>query len=139
MDNDVIRDALTTPYVTTLIRVKALQLLKRPGFRRSERHDLEQDLRTQVLKMGHHYDPARGAVSTFIDRVVDSAAAMIIRDCRRLKRSVTMKIESLDRQVHVGEKPQAMSDLIDSGTVCRRLEKEDCSPLAQAERTSLPI
>lgn len=133
MGTEVVHAALTTPYIATLIRVKALQLVRRPGFRRSERQDLEQELRAHVLTMAHHYDPSRGAVNTFIDRVVDSAAAMIVRSRSRLKRVAAYRAESLDRPVGEGRQ-QALSDLMASGCVHRRFGTLDRGELERAEQ-----
>lgn len=108
MESRTVRDALTTPYVTTLIEVKARQLIRRPGFRRSELRDLEQELVAAVLRQAHHYDPARGSVNTFIDRVVETAAVAIIRRRMRLKRGTGRQPASLD--VAFGDDETSLGD-----------------------------
>lgn len=96
MGIDLVCAALTTTYVQALLRVKARQLGRRPEFRRTDPADIEQDLIGAVLEQAHRFDPARAAVVTFIARVVDSAAAMLVRHYRRLKRWGGTYPESLD-------------------------------------------
>jgi RNA polymerase sigma factor (sigma-70 family) len=108
MGTDAVHAALTTPYVTILIRSKAAGLSRTSGFQRGERGDLEQELTAHVLRQADRYDPARSSVNTFIDRVVDSAAAMIVRDRRRLKRGAGLHAISLD-QTHIQKDQRQMS------------------------------
>ncbi|MFW6153748.1 MAG: hypothetical protein ACOC95_00860 [Planctomycetota bacterium] len=96
---DPIRSALTETYVQTLLQIKAKQLARRPEFRGADPADIEHDLISHVLKQADRYDPARGAVHTFIDRVVNSAAAMLVRDRNRLKRAAGFHAVSLDTPV----------------------------------------
>jgi hypothetical protein len=137
MGTHVVHEALLTPYVTTLISVKACQLVKRPGFRRAERRDLEQELAAAVLKQTHLYDPARGAVNTFIDRVVTSAAAMIVRERGRLKRGAALRTVSLDATPRRAKTHrQALGDLVDAGRVHRRVGDCDVSELDLANQAA---
>src|SRR5665213_4547406 len=83
-----IHAALTSDaYVRTLIQIKALQMIRRPGFIPSDDEDREQELVAYVIQQSHHYDPARGSIHTFIDRVVNSRVAMLFRESRAGKRS----------------------------------------------------
>lgn len=75
-----------TTYARTLIRIKAHQLRRRPSFRDAELADIEQDLALYLLSQAEHFDPTRGAVNTFIDRVVESGAAILARARKREKR-----------------------------------------------------
>jgi len=75
-----------TTYARTLIRIKARQLRRRPSFRDAELADIEQDLALYLLSQAEHFDPTRGAVNTFIDRVVESGAAILARARKREKR-----------------------------------------------------
>lgn len=93
---EAVRSALCTQYIKTLLRTKSHQLARQARFRDSERPDLEQDLLAHVLKQAHHYDPSRASVNTFIDRVVASAFAMMVRSRRRLKRAAGFGAVSLD-------------------------------------------
>ena len=67
-----------TEYARTLIRVKARQIVCRPGFSRSDTGDVEQDLYLHLLSQAQQFDPTRGSINTFIARVVDSAVAMLV-------------------------------------------------------------
>ena len=96
MGTHPVHQALTTDYVKTLIQVKARQVTRHRGFRPGDRDDIEQDLIAHVLKQAHHFDPARGSVNTFIDRVIGSAIAMMLRDRKRLKRAAGFAAISLD-------------------------------------------
>ena len=96
MGTDPVRSALTTEYVQTLLKIKARQVSRHRGFRPCDQDDIEQDLLAHVLKQAHHFDPARGSVNTFIDRVVGSAIAMMLRDRKRLKRAAGFAAISLD-------------------------------------------
>lgn len=76
-----------TEYARTLIRVKARQIVRRPGFSRSDTSDVEQDLYLHLLNQIRQFDPFRGSLNTFIARVVDSGVAMLLRERRRNKRA----------------------------------------------------
>ena len=80
-------DEFFNDYARTLIRVKAKQLVRRPGFSRSDQEDVEQDLFLHLLRQVQHFDPTRGSLNTFVARVVNSAAAMLVRERGRNKRS----------------------------------------------------
>jgi len=96
MGTHPVHQALTTDYVQTLIRTKARQVSRYWEFRRCDPDDIEQDLIAYVLKQAHHFDPARASVKTFIDRVIGSAIAMMLRDRGRLKRAAGLRAISLD-------------------------------------------
>lgn len=86
-----------TEYARTLIRVKARQIVRRPGFSMSDTDDVEQDLFLQLLNQIQQFDPSRGSLNTFIARVVDSAVAMLVRERGRNKRApATGVIQSLE-------------------------------------------
>lgn len=107
--------SLTTLYVQTLIRCKAHQVTRQPGFSRADESDVAQDLRAYVLKQAHHFDPSLACVNTFVARVVDSAVAMIIRDRWRLKRAAGLNLQSLEGSTlrHEGEEKTLADVLID--------------------------
>lgn len=89
-----------TEYVRTLIRVKARQIVRRPGFSKSDTDDVEQDLLLHLLAQIQQFDPSRGSLNTFISRVVDSAVAMLVREHGRNKRvPATGVIQSLEMMV----------------------------------------
>lgn len=90
------QNAVLTDYAHTLIRFKARQLSRSCGFTRSDQDDLEQDLWTVLLSQAEAFDPDRASIDTFIDRVVNSAVLMILRDRRRQKRANGFHTHSLD-------------------------------------------
>lgn len=92
-------NVVLSAYVQTLIQVKARQLCRKPGFRRSDHDDVAQDMTLHLLTQAHRYDPARGTLPTFADRVVTSAMKMILRDRRRLKRAAGYMAVSLEARV----------------------------------------
>lgn len=90
------RDAVLTAYAQSLIKYKARQLSRKPGFSRSDEDDLAQELTARLLSKAHLFDPSRGSVNTFADRVLHSATAMILRERRRQKRAAGFAAQSLD-------------------------------------------
>jgi len=92
------QDAVLTDYANSLIRFKARQLSRRAGFSCSDQEDLEQDLWAALLSQAEAFDPDRASLDTFIDRVVNSAVRMILRDRRRQKRANGFHTQSLDAQ-----------------------------------------
>ena len=97
-----------TEYARTLIRVKARQIVRRPGFSSSDTDDVEQDLFLHLLNQIQQFDPSRGSLNTFIARVVDSAVAMLVRERGRNKRApATGVIQSLEVMVDQTDGPPA--------------------------------
>jgi RNA polymerase sigma factor (sigma-70 family) len=109
-------------YARTLIRVKAKQLIRRPGFSRSDEGDVEQDLILHVLKKVQQFDPSRGSINTFVARVVNSAAAMLVRERGRNKRSPgeDVEIRSLEMMIEQPEGPTALWATISIADLQRR-------------------
>lgn len=66
-------------YAARLIKFKARQMSRRPGFTGADREDLEQDLWADLLDHLPRYDPARASLPTFIARVVECKAASMLR------------------------------------------------------------
>jgi hypothetical protein len=113
MGADPVREALTSDYVKRLIQVKSRQLRRRPEFGGAEILEIQQDLALHVLRRAHNYDPARGAVVTFIDRVVDSAAAMLCRERKRFKTGTGLCIQSLEgSELQAEGRPASLLDLL---------------------------
>ncbi len=109
MNPAIDRNEIVTEYARTLIRVKAKQLARRPGFCRSDEEDVEQDLVLHLLSQAQHFDPKRGALNTFIARVVNSGVAMLVRDRTRIKRRPDddMEVKSLECKVEQADGPPA--------------------------------
>ncbi|GAB6184576.1 sigma factor [Thermopirellula anaerolimosa] len=62
-----------------LIRRKARQLARLPGFTRSDREDIEQELRLKLLKHLASYDPQQGRRQAFVTALVERQAANLLR------------------------------------------------------------
>src|SRR4051794_20232710 len=90
-------DARISAYAQALIKLKARQLSAKPGFRASDEPDLEHDLAVALLNQIDRYDPDRRASrDTFANRVVESAAKMILRARRRVKRAAGFRAKRLE-------------------------------------------
>jgi hypothetical protein len=122
-----------TSYARTLIRIKARQLRRHPSFREFELADIEQDLTLYLLSQADHFDPARGSVNTFIDRVVESAAAILARERKRGKRlpAEGIEVESLATVVDQPDGPPAPLAALVSGDDLQR--RTGAAPLTDAE------
>ena len=90
------QNVLFTEYAQTCITIEARQLSQRSEFRRSDEEDLQQDLWLTLLKEADRFDPKRASLNTFIDRVVNTAAGMIVRRPYRRKRAPGSRVLSLD-------------------------------------------
>jgi len=106
MGTDPVRSALTTEYVQRLLKIKSRQLSRRPEFRRTDLADIEHDLIAHVLKQADNYDPSRSAPNTFITRVVETAAAILVRNRGRIKRAAGYRPISLERTRLRGDQRQ---------------------------------
>lgn len=91
-------DALLTAYARYQIQFKARQLSGKIGFTPSDQPDLEQELTLSLIKQADRYDDTRGAsLDTFANRVIESAAKMILRSRRRLKRAAGYHAKSIEQ------------------------------------------
>lgn len=122
-----------TPYARTLIRIKARQLRRRPRFRQFDPADIEQDLTLYLLSQAKHFDPSRATLNTFIDRVVASGVATLVRERKREKRlpAEGVAIESLADVVDQPDGPPApLATLVSTVDLHRRA---GVAPLTDAE------
>ncbi len=123
MSQSFCRDDVVNKYAQTLIRVKAKQVVRQPGFSRSDQEDIEQDLLVHLLSQAEHFDPERGSINTFVARVVDTGVAMLVRDRNRLKRRPEegIAVESLEKKVdQAGGAPAPLWALVSSDDLQRR-------------------
>jgi len=114
---------IVTEYARTLIRVKAKQIVRRPGFSRSDQPDIEQELLVHLLCQAKHFDPNRASLNTFVARVIDSAVAMLVRDRGRSKRNPCSdaEVQSLAEKVPQPEgPPEPLARLISRRDLERR-------------------
>lgn len=123
-------------YAQTAIRVKARQLVRRPGFTVSDQEDIEQELTLHLLMKADQFDSDRSSINTFISQVVGSAAAMIVRKRERIKRcgGEGVEIKSLESTMIQSEGQSAsLAASISSDDNYRRLGREPISATEQFE------
>jgi RNA polymerase sigma factor (sigma-70 family) len=96
MSNGHGKEFILTAYAKTLIEFKARQLSRRRGLGQADRDEIQQELWLAVVNQADRFDPARASLDTFIDRVVNTAVAMILRDRERQKRASGFQAMSLD-------------------------------------------
>ena len=132
----LVRAALGTDRVKNLIAIKASQLVRQKGFWRHERADIEQELAIYLLGKARYFDPSRGCVSTFIDRVVQSGAATIWRRRQRFKYRECRGVISIERTNAVpgGQDRMPLSNAL-SDTDLRRHTGQD--PAGNQQRADL--
>lgn len=127
-------DAVQSAYAQTLIRVKAKQLSRKPGFSSSDEPDLAQELSLHLLHQMVHYDPARASVNTFLSRVANTWAAGVLRDRRRLKRGGGRQIQALDQAFKPASEEEApLTELLDHGALKRHVGQAGSCEQAAAE------
>lgn len=108
-------------YARILIRVKAKRMRGKAGIRPSDLEDVEQALWLHLLQQAAKFDASRGSVNTFIDRVVESGAKMLLRERKRLKRAPGFVIQSLEAVIECESGcPKPLSEFISSADVDRR-------------------
>lgn len=100
-------------YAQQLVPIKARQLIGRAGYRRADVEEIQQDLFLYLHVHTDDYDPQRGAVTTFIARLVDACIAMMLRDRRRAKRATGFLLQSIDVDVTTADGDQtALAELM---------------------------
>lgn len=114
-------------YATTLIRVKARQLIGKYGFTKSDREDIQQDLTLDLLMRLERFDSRKGKPATFVRLVVDRRVASIIRERKSLARDYRRTRHSLDE----------LSDEIGNGNLAEpavddRLQRDLAIDVAEA-------
>jgi len=86
-------------YAAKLIRHKARQLVRKAGYTESDIEDVEQELMLSVLLGMPKYNPCRGALSTFITRIVDRRVKQLLRFRKQEKRDYARVSVSLNKPV----------------------------------------
>lgn len=76
----------TRPSVDALIENKAREIRRQCGLPTSDLDDLRQSIRLDLLKRQHLFDPQRASWEWFAKVIINSWAAMYLRDRKRLKR-----------------------------------------------------
>jgi RNA polymerase sigma-70 factor, ECF subfamily len=90
-------------FASQLIRQKARQLVRHPGFNKSEQKDVEQELAMELVLKYCCFDPDRARETTFVARVVENKAISLVRariaekrDFRRDGRSLNEAVRDSD-------------------------------------------
>ncbi|MEZ6100255.1 MAG: hypothetical protein R3E01_14900 [Pirellulaceae bacterium] len=139
-------DFVLTDYARTLIRFKARQLCRLHGFSRSDEEELQQDLWVAVVKQAGNFDPQRSSLDTFIDRVVNTQVAMILRERRRKKRAEGFQASSLDESKPGADCSEPQSAKLTDEDLARRLgivrvgatERRETAEAVEAALNELP-
>ena len=124
-------DFVLTDYARKLIRFKARQLCRLHSFSKSDEEDLQQERWLAVVNQAGKFDPARASLDTFIDRVVNTAVAMILRDRQRQKRANGFQTVSLDVTPSDGHGNEPLAAKVSQDDLARRLGTD---PTDEAER-----
>jgi hypothetical protein len=127
VSNDCGKDFILTDYARRLIEFKAKQLSRQRGFQKSDEECLEQELWLAVTQQADRFDPSRASLDTFLDRVIGTSVAMIVRDRHRLKRRPASEGTSLDAPADESENSESMAAQVSYGDLSRRtgVESED--------------
>lgn len=126
------KEFVLTDYAKNLIEFKARQLSQRRDFCRSDREEIQQELWLAVVGQADRFDPERASLDTFIDRVVNTAVAMILRDRERQVRANGFRTQSLDVLAHDGSR-QPLAAKITEEDLARRLGRERRDAVADRE------
>ena len=79
-----------------LIKFKSWTLVGKIGYTISDRDDIEQELAIHIVDRLKHFDPSRGKLSTFVQRVVDNKVASMIEARKTRKLDFRSHAYSLD-------------------------------------------
>ena len=128
------RDADLPAYAKSLIQYKAQRLARQRGFIQGEEEDLRSELTLRLLPQLKRYDKTRGSPNTFFDRVIETAAGMIARERRRLKRGGGTLPVSLDQDVaNRGGQRSSKASQLTPLDAARRLGLVPDAPIPAAE------
>lgn len=75
-------------YANEIIRHKARQLAREPGFGPSDWEDIEHELLIAILEGWPAFDSSRASARTFVARIIENKAASLVRARRAAKRGV---------------------------------------------------
>lgn len=139
------KDFVLTDYARKLIKFKARQLCRRRSFSKSDENDLQQELWLAIVNQAGKFDPARASLDTFIDRVVNTAVAMILRDRRRQKRATGFQV-SLDAAPTDGNCREPLLARVSEDDLARRVgvqrtdevERRETNEAVQSALANMP-
>ena len=133
MDGTHGKDFVLTNYARNLIQVKARQLCRRREFLPADQADLQQELWLMLCERADAFDPAKASLDTFIDRVVNTAVGVILRNRQRLKRNTGGPVVSLDDGGNDPTRPNSMAHGLSPEHLVRRTGQEPRDPVAEQE------
>jgi RNA polymerase sigma-70 factor (ECF subfamily) len=114
-----------TDYAKNLIKFKARQLGRRREFLPADQADLQQQLWLMLCERVDAFDPAKASLDTFIDRVVNTAVGVILRNRRRHKRGNGFRTQSLDSvRAPRSETPEPLSTAVSADDLALRTGAE---------------
>ena len=90
-------------YIQSVIRKQAARITKAVQLPRTEREDLEQDLRLHLMERRGAYDRRRGSWNTFARTVIERKAACLLQAARAQNRSRSREAWSLDEDAPSGD------------------------------------
>lgn len=126
-------------YASRTIHHKVRRLIGVLGFTYADCEDLEQELLLHVLRKKPEYDPAKGAVATFINVIVENQVISIIRARRRPCKGYGLSFSSLDEMMEDGGGIDADEVQLRDGTLSRpTLEQVELRLDVQRVIQSLP-
>jgi hypothetical protein len=99
-------------------------LSRRRDIGHASQEDIEQDLWLAVVAQADRFDPTRASLDTYIDRVVNTAAAMILRDRERQKRGNGHRTVSLESRPSEDRTQSTLAAKVSDEDQCRRLGVE---------------
>ncbi len=114
-----IEQELTSGFAAKLIRRKAKQLVGRAGFTRSDRADLEQEMKLRVWQRFGRFDPRIAHWNAFVTTIVERHVATILQAARRKKRLEGETLTSLSELVE-----DCDSELVELGETISPEQKE---------------
>jgi len=121
MDQAQGKEFVLTDYAKSLIKFKARQLSRRQDFQPVELEDIQQELWLALVKAAEQFDPAKASLDTFIDRVVNTAVAMLVRARQRRKRGNGFAVQSLDQELApASETPEPLAAAVSADDLSRR-------------------
>lgn len=128
-------------YAAQLIGYKARQLCRRPGFTPSDRADIEQELRADLLERLPQYDPSKARLNTFVSRIIEHKVISIVRFRFAEKRSPVREECSLNDEVRDGDGRlvDRHQTTTEAASVCLRLQDltRDVSDLRETLESDL--
>jgi RNA polymerase sigma-70 factor (ECF subfamily) len=110
---------LTKGFAAKLIRRKAHQLVGRAAFSRSDRVDLEQEMKMRIWQRFSQFDPQKSHWNAFVTTIVERHVASILQKARRKKRFDGDMFTSLNERVE-----DCDGDLVELGTTLGQEPKE---------------